>query len=151
MNVFKRVYRKSAILKNLSMLPRKIKWAWQRVTRGYANCDVWDIDYWFTTIMHNMLQDFLNINVSTPYFTGDVDADRIKWHEILNRMIYLLKEMDEDTSSQQNEFFKAYIASNNSKICQDYRNRQKEIDEYLETCKNEFFELFSKHFRNLWD
>lgn len=151
LSVFKRIYRKRAIFKNLSMLPRKIKWAWQRATRGYADFDAWGIDDWFMTIMPNMLQDLKNNHCGIPYFTDDMEADRKKWDEILDKMVYLLKEMNEDTSSQQNEFFKAYIRSNDSELCKAYRNRQNEINKYIKTCKNEFFKLFSEHFYDLWD
>lgn len=151
MNVFKRVYRKGAIFKNLSMLPRMIKLAWQRATRGYADYDVWAIDDWFMAIMPNMLTDLKEKSVGTPYFGHGVEEDSKIWDSILDKMIYLLKEMNEDTSSQQNEFFDAYVVSDNPQICQAYRSRQAEVDRYLETCKNEFFSLFTEHFYKLWD
>ena len=38
-----------------------IKHAYQRIKKGYSYRDLWSIDYWFLTVVPNMLEDFSNI------------------------------------------------------------------------------------------
>ena len=38
-------------------LKNKIKWALQRVKRGYSDYDVYDVDMWFLNIMPRMLDN----------------------------------------------------------------------------------------------
>ena len=48
MNVFKGNYlpwrRPTAWLSNICSFFRRFKWAWQRATRGFADCDIWNLD-----------------------------------------------------------------------------------------------------------
>ncbi len=102
-----------------------------------------------------------------------------RWDDLLERMIFLLGEMDERTCTQTNpyeeEYFEAltilmkdgvrelpdgsvshvYRAPGDQPEYADmagkYRAREKELSDYRQTCKTEFFELFSRWFYDLWD
>lgn len=39
------------IVGNIKRIPRMFKWAYQRVIRGYADCDVWDFDCFLANII----------------------------------------------------------------------------------------------------
>lgn len=40
----------------LHMIPLKIKWAFQRMKRGYSDADVYAIDDWFCRVVPPMLE-----------------------------------------------------------------------------------------------
>jgi hypothetical protein len=43
-----------------------IKYSWQRARRGWADCDVWSIDYWFEVVMPEMLEKLANNHLGAP-------------------------------------------------------------------------------------
>lgn len=114
------------------------KYGRQRVKRGYSDRDVWDIDLWFLSVMPKMLQQLKETRHGSPAELGEsyVNDDGVmvndkcheEWDKILDRMIFLLGEMKVDISEIS-----------------------REIVQYREDCKNEFFDLFSKYFWYLWD
>ena len=108
---------------------RNFRWWLQRGKRGWSECDSWNIDTWFMNVMLPMLTSYRKHHIGYPGFFHSVD----EWNEVLDRMIYLLKEMKKDdfTAGGINNIMEAY----------NYRN----------DCKNEFFALFSEYFYNLWD
>lgn len=137
--------------------------------RGYSDYDVWDIDYWFLGIMPKMLKQLRDTTHSAPLLPNTTEETcHEEWKNILSRMIFLLGEMDEDNCSYENQYeeeYQNYLESRYS-----IKNYKKELDSeedkklfkkyigeennkftYMELCKKEFFELFSKYFRNLWD
>ena len=116
-----------------------------------------------------------------------------EWKGILNRMVFLLGEMGEDTCTKKNpyedamakayeEFHEKYGSFGDGlkteeekeeenriglyrmyhptdepgrddvkELFKKYMEEDHNIAKYRDDCKNEFFELFSKHFWNLWD
>ena len=117
-----------------------------------------------------------------------------QWEDILNRLIFLLDEMDENTCSLHNpyeekwwdyhqQFSKKYpkhgdelktdeelqrdreshtwlhvgperdpdFGDDYKKITKKFLDYDRKIAKYRDTCKNEFFKLFSKYFWDLWD
>ena len=179
----------------------------QRKNRGYSDKDVWSIRDWFLDIMPKMLQQMRDnlhrypamsasypINSQTIITPWDekLDKDFVAWQEVLDKMIFLLKEMNEDTCSFENkyqkevnkaqdEFYKKYgcfgekfeelnnIESNSSvnkriyfyyddpehpewkELNDDYHRAELHKYTYMNECREEFFNLFSKYFWNLWD
>lgn len=127
-------------IKELKYLPHAIKYRFQRAFRGWADCDTWDMDFWFMEVMKPMLQHLRDTHMGHP---GDLTEEA--WNVVLDRMIFLLTEMDESTCSQQNAFWK------DTDQKQKALEREIDICKYREVCKDEFFRLFSKYFYNLWD
>ena len=92
----------------------------QRFRRGWAYWDVWDIDDWFLQMMPQILDHFQKHNQGYPLEVGSAE----EWDNILSRMRELLQKMQKDeTYSVTTEGIAA---------------------------KDEFFELFSKYFYDLW-
>lgn len=54
MKGFGNMYRIIDFIKNI---PKKIKWFIQRGSRGYADCDIYDLDYWFEKTFIPMLKE----------------------------------------------------------------------------------------------
>lgn len=172
-------------------LGRALKRCHQRIWHGYCDYDTFSIDDWFMRIMPAMLLDLKTNRHGSPVAEGfpsqalfldeDERSESIhrRWDEILDRMIFLLGEMDESTCSLDNPYEDAYFnavhalnsesmpgkedsalghiyhspadAPEYSELAEHYRARQGEIDSYRLHCKEEFFELFSRWFYDLWD
>jgi len=139
---------------------KKIKWAYQRVKRGYSDYDLGDMDIWFLETIPKMLQDFKDKNNAMPtsmfeeYLDAHKDQDDYlddeaekmvmdKWNKTLDRMIYCFNEANEDKCSKRNEY--DYKTEKEAHL-----NKEKEITLYREEMLKEGFELFRKYFHNLW-
>lgn len=101
----------------------KIKYAWQRVFRGYDDAQVYNLDNEFIKTYTNILTQFRNNTNSYPH-----GMEFEEWIGIIDQLIHHLNGMVEDYD----------------RIDYDVENSK------LEYHKNEFFALFSKHFYDLW-
>lgn len=137
-----------------------IKYSYQRITKGYCDKDLWDIDCWFMDIIPRMLQQFKETRCGSPGVLGEyyTDTDGIlkndichkEWDKILDEMIFLFREMNEETCSRKNTYIEEYNrAPNECKV--KYFEYEKELEEYRMECKDKAFALFSKWFYSLWD
>lgn len=100
-----------AVIKHLN---KCLKWSKQRVTRGYADCDVWEMFNFLQTIIPDMLQTYKNTRNGSPSYLGENHTNEEgiyvnetchkEWDEILDRMIFLWRECNEDTCSQRNAY-----------------------------------------------
>jgi len=175
------------IIEKIKDFPRNLKHIYQRARKGYSYRDLWSIDYWFMEIMPKMLSDFKNNLHGCPaQFTTnddgtqnqDIEKGMKEWEDIIDRMIFCFKEMNDDVCSMKNEYKEGYFnqlhKSNedwlipcgekdggklyrmnegelNPELGENYHKKELEIEEYKNKMKNEGFELFSKYFWNLWD
>ena len=130
----------------------KIKWeikdAWwnfrkrcQRFKRGYAYSDVWDMDQWFMDTIKQMLIHLKEHGCGYPMEFNDRD----EWCAILDEMINCLTLMDRYKVEESLGFVGI----------EGWRRMKHEdhvrIYEIMMKNKNRFFELFNKHFYELWD
>jgi len=93
---------------------RNIKYSWQRITKGYCNKDLWNIDYWFMSLMPDMLQQFKNTRHGSPGILGKDytnddgilcnDECHAEWDKILEQMIFLFREMNEEACQKKNPY-----------------------------------------------
>ncbi|MBR2788161.1 MAG: hypothetical protein IKD94_03260 [Erysipelotrichaceae bacterium] len=164
----------------------------QKYARGYSNRDVYNLCYEFPRTMSKILKDFKKKKCS--YWPLDEDFHRIsderasekedvyvsRADQLLDRMIFLLNEMDEEKCSMKNIYRKEYRrmmdkhaksqgftdiydymmtdpANRNSdyneeekRIWENYLDYEHKIGKHREDCKNEFFDLFKEHFFDLW-
>lgn len=176
------------------------KYARQRIKRGFADEDVWSIDIWFMNVMPKMLKQLRETHVGSPACLGENyynekgilvnDTCHQEWNDILDRMIFLLQEMNEETCKKKNPYEDEYMKELQSfenkygffgekllteeekedaektgytcwhtlseqpqhqELSTKYMEEEKKLFDYRDACKNEFFELFSKYFWNLWD
>ena len=178
MNIYRIFYK-------IKEFPQNIKHIYQRAKKGYSYRDLWSIDHWFMEIMPEMLTEFKkNLHGCPAQFTTvdgtqyqDVEKGIKDWEDILDRMIFCFKEMNDDTCSIKNkyedEFLKQryegksfddwFVKNEDGKtytliegnvdpeLQENYHMKMLEIQEYRKKMKNEGFELFSKYFWNLWD
>lgn len=152
----------------LRNLKNNIKWRMQRANRGFSDKDVWDIDVWFLDVMPKMLTQLKETTHSAPLLPNtDQDTCHEEWGKILDRMIFLLHEMDEDKCSFKNKYEKEYFEYLDKKFPdhlndEEFDEQYKELREnyfrqekikaiHMDLRKTEFFDMFSRYFRDLWD
>lgn len=131
---------------------KKIKFIKQRVKQGYADTDVYNIDYWFLETIVPMLKQLKEQRVGYP-----MDLSPEKWDKILDEMIFCFTECNENTCSIKNQCAEEYLNKPLNEI-KDVKNtkqkwleKERKICEYRENCKNRGLNLFKKYFWNLWD
>lgn len=174
------------------------QWRQQRYQRGYSDLDYRSIFSWFLDLMPKMLQQMRDnlegypVDIDTVNLEKNTDEFE-EWKNTLDRMIFLLKEMNEDTCSYKNshekeyydlldDFRKKYGDFGEELKTKEEREREKEKGEYrqynpqdfpelypnandlsykftieelkkgvyMDRCREEFFNLFSKYFYSLW-
>jgi hypothetical protein len=93
--------------------PKFFKYAWQRITRGYADCDCWEIKSYLSEIIPGMLQHLRDNHMGSPCFDvdyihslseEDLEKDNQQWNKILDDMIHCWREADDETCSMKNEY-----------------------------------------------
>lgn len=145
-----------------------LKWAYQRVQRGYSDYDVGDIDIWFEYVMPGILETLKSKELPSEYPIGAIDevfyrkvfkenniseedyrawnTEKVSeetlnkislefhnyWVGIIDKMIFLLTEMNEDECSKKDEL------------------NNEELNKYCDQKRKEAFEMLNKYFHYLW-
>ena len=113
-----------------------IKWAFQRMFRGYDDCETWELYHNFTTRYKKILSQYRKEHYGYP-----TDLTEEQWDGIVDRMIHCLDMMDEDYVGKLLDAYKP----------EDCIVSSKSIYEIMTKYKDEFFQTFSEWFYNLWD
>lgn len=134
--------------KNIKEIPLYFRLIHHLVKHGYDEYASWETFSWFISIMKSILIKYREGHQSIPIVIDNypwiikTEEDKAKeheneakWESIVNRMIELLDDMDEYSPKYDNYKF------------EDLKRKNAE----MEAAKNEFFELFSKYFYDLWD
>jgi len=116
------------IWEKITDVPRKIKWFWQRGTRGYADCDWWDLDSYLARWLPKALKEFRTKRISSH---PAMVKDQKTWVEILKKM---------------EKGFEAHEKLHDCFFCPKNKRQEKWMKDYKEGLR-----LFGKHFYNLWD
>lgn len=58
--------RPAGFVRNISRIPLGIKWSWQRIVRGYADCDTWNFDNYLSEVIVGGLRHLANYAHSYP-------------------------------------------------------------------------------------
>lgn len=131
----------------------KLKYRIQRFKHGYSDLDVDNIEYWFTSIVPEMLLKF-KTRVSSP--PEDLDMD--EWTEFIEVMAQSFKDYNSDTI-YDNEYKEEYLKVLKNKLSDDYKptyedytienkygSREIEIDSHRKMMLGQGLSLFSKYF-----
>jgi len=83
LNVFSKenYYSWKCPLKNMRLFCCNVKYAWQRVTQGYCNRDVWNLDSYYLNLFHATLLHLAEHHMGYPG-TEPFEEDE-KWTEFL--------------------------------------------------------------------
>lgn len=136
--IFKRCFNwpKKYWYRNIKSIPLYFKLMHHLIKYGYDEYAGWETFNWFIDTMKPILQSYHN-HVGVPIvienFSEDThDENAAEWYRIVDRMIELLDLMDEENPKYEDADWK-------------------QQDDEMFKAKDEFFELFSKYFYNLWD
>ena len=119
---------------HISMYPKEIKWFIQRGKRGYADCDVWSIDWYLDSWLPEAIRD-LKGGMGFPsdlYDNKKEDDECWKWQVIFE------------------DIAKGFEASRKIKNHDFDLNSKTEYKE-LERVMKKGLNLFVKYYGNLWD
>jgi hypothetical protein len=140
------------IYKWITDIPREIKWAYQRVTRGWSDRDVWSMDYHLSNILVGMLRRLKETKHGVPLdFCGDwgekTSTHFLPMEESIKLWDACLDEMIEGFEARGEMDELTYPTS-----C---GKEEKKVWEHnmalLSARKERALALFAKHFDSLWD
>lgn len=125
------------IILNLPDLPRKIKWKLQRLFRGYADCDLWNLDSFIINKIYRPLKKFVKHQeeegTSLPQ---EFATDPAAWLLVLKKIEF---SFDHEWREEHELGYDPY---------KNLTPEQKiEFDDNVQ----KGFELFGRHLRGLWD
>ena len=99
----KKENKKYPMLNILDNKGHRIKHSHQRITKGFADCDTFNIGTYLSQLIPAMLKDFKENKHSYPVFYKEDGETMLpeeesckKWNEILDRMIFLWNELDNE-------------------------------------------------------
>ena len=110
----------------------EVKYAFQRMFRGYGDDEIIDFDYKFIERTARMLAD---IERSCDCFPAHKVSSLSQWKWKLRLMKYYLIRMDEDFYTDETG---------------EYTDEYEEVMKQVEVNKKEFFHLFSEFFFDLY-
>ena len=113
------------LLLNLKYFFRSLKWMWQRAVRGYADCDLWNLDYYLKSILPSMLRDFTDKTMGYPMRYEHAINGAELWHDELYEIAQLI-----DNSLEENE---AYPNIYNEEMEEYWGKVKDECSETLQT------------------
>ena len=125
----------------------------QRAKRGYADNDVWNMESWFMSTVSPMLKQFRKKHVGYPAsFLSRYDpspeeseAANAKWENILDRLVFLIDEMDVEKCSMKNPYKKMYDGLNRKfrKELGPFGKNAKSPEELAEEKEKDQFHMYS--------
>ena len=127
-------------LRSIYLSPRKIKWTYQRATRGYADRDAWSGDYFLAKQIAGILTWIVNdgIGVSTSYRAEDDPYSEDIYGMIARRDAEYLKYA---------AIFSEY-AKNGPALNEDWQNT---FGGVLDSEIKDALSWFADHFQEFWD
>uniref|UniRef100_A0A6H2A2Q0 Uncharacterized protein n=1 Tax=viral metagenome TaxID=1070528 RepID=A0A6H2A2Q0_9ZZZZ len=135
-------------------LPDNIKWFVQRGKRGWADCDVWGMDYYLVKVIHPMLRRLRKIAHGHPC---GLDTPG-EWDKILDEMIEGFEAAkrvcdDDYLDKVQPGWFdpKARLEGNYKTIKKESILECARLSHADQKLFEQRMELFTKWFFNLWD
>lgn len=145
---------------------REIKFAIQRVRRGYSSKDVSNFAGWFLETIPNMLRDLAKIEhgypylyVAREYYERVVDKYPVSFETLTEVPIDIVDKKTAGLIRKFDEECFDYwigIIVQMAALLEEYRDAQAEYSDYNErdevrnSCIKEFSELLAKYFKNLW-
>ena len=121
------------IFHRIKMFFKCVKWSYQRIVRGYADTDVWSLDWFYSKLFANTLRHLADHHCGVPQeFNDTIDENPDGWARWLYDTAHCFEEADrlEDTINLDN-----------------HKRVQKEIDDW----RKEGLHRIGNYWGNLWD
>lgn len=127
---------------------REIKYAYQRLKRGYSDRDLWDFDSYLCEMVPMAVRNLAKNSMGCPGDLWDKDAKNNechKWSEILEEIAQGFEAADQIKSMRR------YCKWLKTPEGLYEHELEKEKDKQLTIKYERGMELFAKYFMNLWD
>lgn len=151
--------------KKIKQFFRNLKWAWQRVTRGYSDYDIFDLDYWLVRLLPQAIRTLESKLHGHPY-----DITEEEWRKYLIEMATHFENynaewgnpVDLPSFSIQEIFEKNGVKLHRLGIDevknQDYKEKhklwleeEKKHNEYIKEELHKGLSMLEARFGDLWD
>ena len=160
LNVFNNPYYKwyypSGWWKNIKMFFRSFKWGYQRITKGFANCDTYDLDAYYLDIFTNTLRYLADNHWGYP--GNDEFPDDESWTKYLKDMaqkFYNANETNEAYPTPEADKWWEWLKANDNNKDNPYAksmfDEANEIDKQRDKEMHEGIKMLDHVFWNLWD
>lgn len=137
-------YRGKYWIYNIKMIPRYFREIHFFHKYGYDSFATYETFSWFTSTIRNILKYYREHHYGykeTDHSLGEEENVRL-WNEKIDHMIQLLDDMDEDNPK--------YDIPDDIPV-KEMIEQEKEYYNQRDKAKDEFFDIFSKLFWDLWD
>ena len=161
--------------RNIAQFFRTLKYAKQRIVKGYCDYDMIDLDRFYTDLIVATLTEFRDTTETIPIILKGTNNQQIsldEWKAILSQIIEHFKNTNPDCENEytkkRDDFFDKMeeqvvkhvwerggpIYKDEAKyydFCNKWQEAATEAGGFQVTEKDKAFNLLSKYFFNLWD
>lgn len=125
------------IRNNTEYFFRSLKWAWQRVTRGYADTDLWNLDMYLTYLLPAMFRSLADNGCGFPTDMDSYD----EWKNYLYKMAQHFENAND-------EYYSGPPIDTNK---ENWKKQWEEHKDYIISEREKGIEMLKKRWDNLWD
>lgn len=119
-------------------IKKKLKYCWQRITKGYCDADIWNWDEWLLELMPRMLDELATVTDAYPdTIVGSLD----EWKKYLHGLaanLRLYKDMDHTIDIDQYDTWA------------EFNEAATQVREEQEAILEETFIEITKNLRRMW-
>ena len=162
LNVFKNPYYKwrypSCWIKNIKMFYRSFEYAYQRITRGYADCDTFDLDSYYLDIFNGTLNHLADNHWGYPGTEEfPEDEDWIKYLKEMAQLFYQANESNEYYPTPEGDKWWEWIKTHHHSSTEDNPYGKAMFEEEKENSNKRIhdfhkaWDMMGKVFFHLWD
>ena len=158
LNVFRSKYHyyswkhPSQWFKNIKLFFRQFKYAWQRITRGFCDADIWNLKRYYENLFHATLTHFANNLHSAPNNFYDEELSVGPWQDYLREMARHFYNADMTNDVLENEYKEAHwLNPDNEELSKQYFSREHEIAEWCNEELKKGLDMLQEVFEDLWD
>lgn len=160
LNVFNNPYYKwrypSCWWKNIRMFFHSFKYAWQRITKGYADCDTFDLDSYYLDILSGTLNYLAENHYGYP---GDskfpTDEDWTAYLKKMAKCFYNANESNKAYPTPEEDKWWNWIETHGNKENNPYAESMFHEDLTIDKLRQKDFEtgfdMLKESFWHLWD
>ena len=154
LNIFKQRYVYRNPLRNIKDFLRRFKYAYQRITKGYCDTDLWNLDYYLICLLSEALKEFSETTYSYPMNLTEEEW-RQKLLEMSNHFSNISEYTNNDINNRAEKSFDDYWDSKGTdkedKLYNNWIEISKDAFKFREEEKNKAFDMIKEWFFDLWD
>lgn len=125
-------------------IPQELKWKYQRMNRGFADCDVWSLHSYLSEWLPLALRQLKSNSSGCPQDTYDgkrKNNECWKWKVILEKMVI---GFESDNKIMNYDYV---VWTKDNKVKKIDKKKFKVLEKQMKDGLN----LFVKYYQNLWD